>query len=564
MTSPVVGRFVHHSVRLGVRLAVIALTVLCGTTVAVASARMTWHRQGSERRRDPGRVVIRGQAPPSASVPTVSGPLPGVIPPAPPPGAGVNAVDAGVLAGFGYQEKEFFISGMANAYDFSQAAGADGRWTVLPVVGAQAGYRTRIVVFTPKDPRRFSGTVIVEWDNVSAGADGLPDLIYDHDTVFRDGDAYVGVSAQFVGVASAKANDPARYGTLIHQGDSYSYDIFSQAGMALWRDSQQVLSGLRPLALIADGDSKSATRLLTYVDAFAPVFNVYDGYLIHSRMPPSAALQQGPGSASVAVGGPNTLVTVPDGNVGLATVGTPPITLSRTDLLAPQLTFETQSDVNVPPYGLFGYGPATQADTSGFRLWEVAGTSHLDDCFANLCPTDNGDTTHAISQFNSMVQPPLAFGSVPACTEPINTGEEDYVLGAALQQLTRWVVTGGVRGGQPAAAPPLFAGQSVGETSSPPPVLDGNGDIVGGVRSPAVDVPVATLTGIPTNTPGFCILAGSTAPFTAAKLTQLYPTHGSFVSKWTRDVIRLTREGYLTRPDALNLIRAGASSSISR
>jgi hypothetical protein len=564
MTSPFVGRFAHCVARLTVRLAALALVALCGTTVAVASARVASHRQASGRPAAPGHVVIRGQAPPSAPVPTVSGPVPGAIPPAPPPGAGVNAVDAGALAGFGYQEKEFFISGMANAYDFSQPAGADGRWSVQAVAGSQAAYRTRIVVFTPRDPRKFSGTVMVEWDNVSAGADSLPDLIYDHDTVFRDGDAYVGVSAQFVGVASAQANDPGRYGTLVHPGDSYSYDIFSQAGMALWRDSRQVLGGLRPLALIADGDSQSATRLLTYVDAFAPVFNVYDGYLIHSRMPPSAALQQGPGSASVAVGGPNTLVTVPDGNVGLTTVGTPPITLSRTDLLAPQLTFETQSDVNVPPFGLFGYGPATQADTSGFRLWEVAGTSHLDDCFANLCPTDNGDTTHAVSQLGSMLAPPLAFGSFPACTEPINTGEEDYVLGAALQQLTRWVVTGGVQGGRPAAAPPLFAGQFVGETASPPPVLDGNGDIVGGVRSPAVDVPVATLTGVPSNTPGFCFLAGSTVPFTAATLAQLYPTHGSFVAKWTSDVIRLTREGYLNLPDALNLIQAGARSSIAR
>lgn len=562
LTSRVVRRFVPRHARLGVLLAVIAVTVLGATTVA--SARVTSHPNGFGRAGGPEHVIIRGQAPPSAPVPAVTGPLPGAIPPAPPPGAGVNAVDASVLGTFGYQEKEFFISGLADAYDFSEPAGADGRWSVEPVAGSQATYRTRIVVFTPRDPRRFSGTVIVEWNNVSAGADSLPDLIYDHDTVFRNGDAYVGVSAQFVGVASAQANDPGRYGTLVHPGDSYSYDIFSQAGMALWRDSRQVLSGLRPVALIADGDSQSATRLLTYADAFAPVFNVYDGYLIHSRMPPSAALQQGPGSASVAVGGPNTLVSVPDGNVGLTTVGTPPITLSRTDLLAPQLTFETQSDVNVPPFGLFGYGPATQADSSGFRLWEVAGTSHLDDCFANLCPSDDGTVTHAVSQFNSMLEPPTAFGSFPACTEPINTGEEDYVLGAALQQLTRWVVSGGVRGGQPAAAPPLFAGQSVGEPSSPPPVLDDNGDLVGGVRSPAVDVPVTTLTGVPSNTPGFCFLAGSTVPFTAAKLSQLYPTHGAFVAKWTSDVIRLTREGYLLRPDALNLIRAGAASSISR
>lgn len=550
----------RHVRRLSLVAAVMAMTVSFVVPVSSASA----HVGG---RPTPGHgpaSPIRGQAAPSAPVPTVAGPIPGAIPSFPPPGAGLSAVTPAVLAAYGYQEKEFFLSGRANAYDFSRPATSGGRWSIRVAPGSAAAYRTRIEVYTPKNPKRFNGNVVVEWDNVSAGADLVPDLVYDHNTPFRAGEAYVGVSAQFVGVESAKRNDPGRYGTLVQPGDSYSYDIFSQAGMAVWRDAARVLGGLRPVALIADGESQSAGRLTTYIDAFARLFNVYDGYLLHSRGPAPAALQQAPANASVAVGGPTTLLSVPNGNVGLTTVNTPPVTLIRTDLLAPVLTFESQTDVHSPPYAFLGYGPATQADSAGFRLWEVGGTSHLDDCLLNLCPNDTGDIAGARARFNDMLNPPTTSGFFPACLAPINTGEQGYVLGAARQQLTRWVVTGGVRGGFPAAAPPLFAGQYVGELLSPPPVFDANGNIVGGVRSPAIDVPVATLTGVPTNTPGLqCALEGTTIPFTASKLRQLYPTHAAFVWRWALDVLRLTREGYLTVADAANLVEVAEISSVS-
>ena len=63
-------------------------------------------------------------------------------------------------------------------------------------------------------------------------------------------------------------------------------------------------------------------------------------------------------------------------------------------------------------------------------------------------------------------------------------------------------------------------------------VLDDDGNAVGGVRTPFVDVPVATLAGVG-NTPGFCSLFGTTVPFTQAKLSSLYKSHSAFVAKWT-------------------------------
>src|SRR5262249_48794618 len=86
------------------------------------------------------------------------------------------------------------------------------------------------------NPARFNGTVVVEWLNVSGGVDAAPDWLYIHDELIREGFAWVGVSAQALGVAADEAADPARYAALSHPGDSYSYDIFSQAGQAV-RDS---------------------------------------------------------------------------------------------------------------------------------------------------------------------------------------------------------------------------------------------------------------------------------------------------------------------------------------
>ncbi len=549
----------HGRRRIGVaRTATTALIVVSvlagGASAAHASGRVG---TGAEHPRSP----IHGQPPPSAPVPTVTGPIAGFDPATPPTAGGVAGVTPGVLSAFGYQEKEFFVSGAATAFQFATTPATDGRWAISRLPGS-ASYETRIEVFTPTSQRRFSGNVIVEWDNVSAGFDSLPDLISGHDTMFRSGDAYVAVDAQFVGVESARLNDPGRYDALIQPGDSYSYDIFSQVGMAIWRDST-LLGGLPPTALIADGESQSASRLTSYIDAMAPVYNVYDGYLVHSRGAGSAPLQQAPGTTLVSVGPNGALAPTPEpnGNVGLTDESTPAIVQSRTDLRAPVLYFQTQSDVFSPPNGVLGYGPATQPDARAFRLWEVAGTAHADNC-VNRCGDDQGNLGNAIVRFNDMLNPPTAFSTYPACTEPINTGEEGYTLGAAITQLRTWVVTGAASGGTAATSPPLFAGQFVGEGAATQPVLDAHGNIVGGVRSPAVDVPVATLTGVSTNTPIFCVLSGTTTAFTNAELQSLYPNHAVFAIEWALDVRQLWAQRYLTAPDAANLVLAAALSDV--
>jgi hypothetical protein len=458
--------------------------------------------------------------PPSAANPAVTGPVTGgkgaiVLP-------GTTHFDLGSV---GYTQSEFFLSGQASSYAPTAPLGSDGRWQVAPATAAP--YTTRIVVYRPADPDRFNGTVVVEWLNVSAGVDAAAEWLYSHNELIRDGFAYVGVSAQALGVASLKAADPVRYAALSHPGDSYSYDIFAQAGQAVRDSAAKILGALRPRRVLAEGESQSATRLTTYIDAIQPLVHSYDGFLVHSRFAGSAALSQSP----------------------QANIPTPPVVFFRPNLGVPVLGLETETDLLE-----LGYLAAQQADSRGFRLWEMAGTSHADNYETNLGAGDNGSGAEGLAEFDAMLSPPAGAAGV-TCATPINTGEEHYVLDAAQYLLNRWVRTG-----QAPPAPPLL---KVNRSTSPPTfVTDANGNVEGGVRTPAVDVPVATLSGLGQSGSSFCFLFGTTVPFSAAKLATLYPTHRRFVVRWAADTIADAGAGFIRPTDAAELIAAAAKSSI--
>jgi len=457
---------------------------------------------------------------PAAASPMVTGPVTG--------GNGTIALPGTTqfgLGSVGYTQSEFFLSGNASSYAPTTALGSDGKWQVAPATTAP--YSTRIVVYRPADPARFNGTVVVEWLNVSAGVDAAPDWIFSHNELIRDGFAWVGVSAQAAGVAAAKAADPVRYAALSHPGDSYSYDIFSQAGQAIRDDAAQILGGLRPRAVLAEGESQSAARLTTYIDAIQPLAHEYDGFLVHSRFAGSAALSQAP----------------------QADIPTPSVVYFRPHLGVPVLAAETETDLLA-----LGYLADQQADSAGFRLWEVAGASHADYYVATAGLTDDGRGTAGQEEFNAMLNPPTSLPGF-TCANPINTGEEHYVIDSAQYWLNRWVTTGQA----PPAAPRLQVTES---GSAPAFVLDANGNVEGGVRTPAVDAPVATLSGLGQSGTSFCFLFGTTTPFGAAKLAALYPTHAAFVTRWAADTIAGVAGGFIRPADARELITAATNSGV--
>jgi hypothetical protein len=439
------------------------------------------------------------------------------------------------LATVGYVGEEYFLSGSATAYSSRKPLTADGKWAVTPA--STAPYKTRIVVYRPANPKKFNGTVMVEWLNVSAGVDSPPDWLSAHVALIRDGAAWVGVSAQSVGVqggqaavavaglagGGVKAADPARYGSLNHPGDSYSYDIFSQAGRAVRSTANpSVMGGLKVQHVIAIGESQSAFRLVTYINAVQPRDHVFDGFLVHSRWGTGNALSQAP----------------------LPAITTPAGTVIRADLKVPVLTFETETDL------IRGYVSARQPDTKLFRLWEVAGTAHAD-AYTTGGFGDTGDGQAEVTLLNVAA----VTGGALGCAKPVNAGPAFLVLSTALHDLTRWVADGT----PPPQAPRMVASSGPVVTIS----RDGHGNAIGGIRTPLVDVPTATLIGDGGNTPaGFCGLFGVTVPIDNATLSSLYPSHADYVMKFDQATAAALKSGFLLPLDARHLESAAAASNV--
>jgi hypothetical protein len=101
----------------------------------------------------------------------------------------------------------------------------------------------------------------------------------------------------------------------------------------------------------------------------------------------------------------------------------------------------------------------------------------------------------------------------------------------------------------------------VASTSPTVLVRDSQGNALGGVRSPHVDAPVATLNGSNSGS-GFCGLFGSTTPLTPTQLAGLYPNHADFVAKWATSLSTNILNGFLLQADSAELLAAANNSTI--
>jgi Alpha/beta hydrolase domain len=410
------------------------------------------------------------------------------------------------LAEHGYTEEEFFVSGSASSYEASGELGADGLWRVRPC--SSASYATRMLVRRPAEPSRFSGTVVVEWLNVSGGVEAAPDWAHLHPWLLAEGCVYVAVSVQALGVDGGRAliehpglqmspglvgTAPERYGQLHHPGDAYAYDIFSQVGSVLRGGGEApVLGELRPEQVIAIGESQSAFFLTSYANAVHPTAEVYDGFFIHSR---------GGGGASLS-GEPRGGASVPDG------------LRIRNDLDVPVFVFETETELSPR----FGFAPARQPDADRLRIWEVAGTAHAD--------------AYLVGKSLEF----LGWGF------RVNEGPQRFVARAALAALDRWM-----RGGP---APPRAAPLELLMTDPPTIARDEDGIALGGVRTPDVDVPALVLSGeAPAGANPMCELFGSTVPLAPGALRARYGDPKAYLASYERDLDRTITAGFLLDVD---------------
>lgn len=429
------------------------------------------------------------------------------------------------LPALGYVEDEYFLSGIATSYRRLDAIDASD-WNVAP--NGAAPFRTRILIRRPADPRRFNGTVVVEWFNVSAFIDAGVEWTYTHTELIRGGYAWAGVSAQHAGVTGSprpgqaapggglKGWDPERYGELDHPGDDHAYDIFTQAGQALRSlGPGGPLGELAGARLVAAGQSAGAYWLGTYVNAFDPVTAVYDGYLLHSRPNGAAPVElpkvRKPRDAT-------TLESVP----------------LRPGLRVPVLALQTETDVIT-----LGHFRVRQDDTDRFRLWEVAGTAHAD----TYAEAGLADTGHLPAEQLARALEPRPALAGAAQDHLVNSApQHHYVASAAVAWLHRWVHDGTL----PPAAPRLSV---VGHDGTPALERDEHGNAAGGIRTPWVDVPVATLSGVFESSDPLSILFGSTRPFPAAAIRRRYPDQAAYLKAFRASLTSATTAGFLLPAD---------------
>ncbi len=392
------------------------------------------------------------------------------------------------LGARGYQEDEYLLEGEASG------RGASGE----PV--DTRAYRTRVIVRRPSDGAQFNDRVLVEWMNVSMGYD--VDVVYPgvEEMLLREGWAYVGVSAQPVGVNHLVHWDAERYGTLVHpgipagemprfvRGETYSDDVFSDVARLLRSDEGDGILGGKVERLLAYGQSQSSGRLASYLADAHPAAGVYDGFLLH------------------AGGG----MRFRNGDIEAL-----PIT-SNTD--TPVL--HVNSEAEAPRFFAI-----RQPSTDTYRYWEVAGSGHT-----------------PVSTLRAMLD--RAGRQWGGESEPGPIGIE-YALRAAIQRLDEWAA-----GGAPA---PEAAPIDVRAGDPHEVVRDELGNARGGLRLPHVEAPLGRFT--PSNgterlMPGF-------EPFDAATLALLYPSDDSYVEAVDAAAARATDQGVLLPADA-ELIRSEA------
>ncbi len=394
------------------------------------------------------------------------------------------------LADYGYVQEEFFIEGTANRYN--TPTGATGS-----IIDGGHPYKTRIVVRRPVSRHNFNGTVLLEWQNVTAGYD-LDAHFISWKHFMQAGYVWVGVSAQRVGVqqpvTGLKDWSPVRYGTLdVTAGgtimdDSLCYDIFAQAAQAIRCPSGiDPMAGLNAKMVLAIGASQSASRLTVYYNSIHPLHNVFDGFYL-------------------LVGGYGT----------------------RTDLSTK--IFQVVSEREVKS------GASRRiADSDNHHTWEIAGAAHSGyDSYLYRKPITGRDGITP-SSIDCSIKP--VFSRTPTF----------YALNAAYDHLVRWV-----RDRVPPPSAPLIEGTFVGTTFTI--ARDSYGNALGGLRLPAFDVPIGTNNGADNGGPAFCLLYGYFAPFDEATLRSLYPTHAAYVDAFKHATYEALRAGYIVKEDADEMI----------
>jgi hypothetical protein len=454
------------------------------------------------------------------------------------------------LSALGYVENEYLMSGTTNIYNESGSWGSNGDWSVS-VAQKNVPYTTRLLVRYHTNPAKFNGIVVIEWLNDTTGGDQDPVWSELDSQLLNDGYAYIGVTAQNAGMGDLKTWDPERYGSLGDTNDGQSYDIFTQTAEVARDDSATLLGGLSVKRVIGAGDSQSAFRLDTYVNAFQPVSHAFNAFMAIGR----------------------AVVAAPIGSGLIATSPFP--ALIRTNNTAPFIQINTQGDILE-----LDAGAARQADNADLRTWEVAGASHIDAHEAEY-------EIETIARENpTLPVPACVFGTPIEGTGTALDGINQTnnmplfeVEDAGLAALQNWLVNGVPAPHEPSSlsATSIFGLLYIPNTNQ-------YGIAGGGIQLPEAQVPTedysainfstvsasefnplslvsevesalqtlssGSITNSTVRAAGLCLLSGYFTDLGNSTLESLYPSLSDYVAKYTAAVNTEEAAGFITPADA--------------
>jgi hypothetical protein len=477
----------------------------------------------------------------STPIPTVVGPIP--VTPVSYPLTAANRQNLPIdLASYGYVEEEFIISGNANVYGWGTETDPNKVWVITP----NAPYTTRILVRMPKHSKHFSGvrmpkhskhfsgSVAVEIFNATLGYDfpyGGWSEYWQY--ILDNGWAWVGISISPQALTGMKNFDATRYASLslanpLPPGQrcppnspyetGLKWDIISQVGALLKSQGpSNPLAGYGVEYVYATGATGGDLSL--YVNAIHPLATlddgkpVYDGYLIKST---GRAAKINDCAGQFDWYDSRNVVRAKD---------------------VPVIRMMTQGDIT-------GSG-ATHPDKScayrrhdsdvswdRFRLYEVAGSS-ISSSFARFSYSCQEDALKAGGRY------------VPTLLNDYDF-RIDYFMKGALANLDLWV-----RKGTPPPRAERLAVWECFPNNNAYFATDEIGNVLGGVRNPYVDVPIAIY---PQD--------GAPIPLSQEVLSELYPSHGSYVNQVNSHTRELVKECWISKDDAQEILKRATQAEI--
>jgi Alpha/beta hydrolase domain len=409
-----------------------------------------------------------------------------------------------------YEEHEYVVRGVASTYSGPVTGPVEVAQTRVP-------YATRVLVRVPKDPKHFSGRVVLEPFNTSGEGKDLAAMWGLTSSLLQQrGDAWVGVTDRTSAGEALKSADPARYADVDVPSNDVAWDALAQVGAAIKRGgASSPLPGVKPEYLYMTGYSQSGVDTAGFANALAKHYGtaagkpVYDGYF-----PAAHAASVTPLQSSTSV--------IPKFEYPVWTaVGVPVVNLedgSGLEGFTAPLPEELWETLGQQEYTSVASAAVRRADSDEpgdqYRLYEVAGMPH---------GPGGGN-----------------------CEGPPSTFPGSAVTRGALNLLNRWVE----QGKKPPRAPRVKMAE-IDDVSKM--ALDQNGNAIGGVRSPYLDEALVRYDvharGIIT-----CQLAGHEAPLDQATLVEKYEDANTYMKRFTRGLDAMIKAGYVLKMDRAQLL----------